>query len=355
MVVTRSATRNEEDELQRAIAASLRDVPQSKRTPGKRKQKEPGKPKQKESIKQKQQGADSKKPKANLRRTAGVKKETEATVEAVAIIREKKKKLLLKLSVNYHRIPYKAIRSFRLIPEKQPKDYWPWPRYPRLKLGHNPWKYFNWQNPTEDQVRQVHAALTNHHAKFEFEQYVDMPVYATNAACTVDVIIQTMFAQSTDNAIAIDVHSRLCNAFPYVVNGQKYVGKIPNWHEVRHLPAEELETALQSGGMKELRAKRILKFLNAVYNANLQRKQQDLQALQYDGNAPGASDFVPGMLSLDYMFHNADDNSDEALIRSLTDIDGVGLKSAMCILAFALKRSLFVVDTHVLRITKLLG
>lgn len=347
MVATRSAIRNEEAELQRAIAASLKIAPKARREPRKRK------PKQ--TIKQKQQDAADKKPKAKFQSTAGVQRGKQLGTKAVVALPEKKKKLVLKLRVSYVRLPYKVMRSFKLSSAKRAKDFWPWPRYPRLKLGHNPWAPYNWQGPTKDQVRRVHKALTEHHANFEFEQYVDMPAYATQAACTVDVIIQTMFAQSTDNAIAIDVHSRLCNAFPYIVAGEKHVGKIPNWHEVRHLPAEELETALQSGGMKELRAKRILKFLNDVYDANLSRIQEGLETSQHDGNLMGAIDFVPGLLSLDYMLKDAEDNSDESLIRRLTDIEGMGLKSAMCILAFALKRPLFVVDTHVLRITKLLG
>lgn len=347
MVTTRHAARVEEDELARAIAASLKIAPRAKRAPRKRKAKN--------STTQKKPNAPEKKGKVKLTKTAGVAKAKKTVVISTPAVPVRKRKLLLKLTVNYSRIEYNVIRRFKIVPVKQAKEYWPWPKYPRLKLGHNSWTQYNWKGPTAEEVRQVHKALTDYHATFKFEQYVNMPAYATKTVCTVDVIIQTMFAQSTDNAIAIDVHSRLCNAFPYVVNGRKCVGKIPNWHEVRHLPAEELEVALQSGGMKEVRAKRILKFLNDVHAANDAREQQGLQSFEHDGNAIGAVDFVPGMLSLDYMMVDAEDTSDEALIGRLTSIDGMGMKSAMCILAFALKRPLFVVDTHVLRLTKLLG
>ncbi|KAK5099814.1 hypothetical protein LTS08_005529 [Lithohypha guttulata] len=335
MPATRRQTQLEEEELEKAIQASLREESTRKSTR-----------KAKPRLTKKRVIATIKAVKSQSR---AVKK---AVLKKVAA---RPPKLKTTLKILYSQLPYNVIRKFKINPLKKANDYWPWPRYPRLKLGHNAWQHLNWRGPTEEQVRHVHELLTDHHAKFEFDRYVDMPAHATKSVCTVDVIIQTMFAQSTDNAIAIDVHSRLCNAFPYTaVDGRKYVGKIPNWHDVRHIPPEELKTALKSGGLKENRAKWISQFLNDVYDKNLDRRKKGISGFEHDGNPPGSIEFVPGMLSMDYLTEQ-EDNSDEALIGRLTDIGGIGLKSASCILAFALKRPIFVVDTHVLRMSRSLG
>jgi len=74
------------------------------------------------------------------------------------------------------------------------------------------------------------------------------------------------------------------------------------------------------------------------------------------GNPPDAKDFVSGMLSMSYLTEDFEDNSDQAVLdRMLNTLPGIGPKSAMCLLAFQLKRPVFVVDVHVLRFSKWLG
>lgn len=265
----------------------------------------------------------------------------------------KRRRLKITLSFDYRRIPYERIRKLNIRALVRPRDYWPY-RQHRLKLGHNPWEHHNWVGPTQAAVRRVHKLLADYHKQFEFERYVDMPAHAAQSAVNVDMVIQTIFAQSTGNESAIDTHSRLCNTFPYLVDGQKYVGKVPNWHEVRHLPREELQTVLEQGGFQTSRATCVQELLNSVYEINCMRREKGVQQFECDANPPEAKDFVPGMLSLEYLT-DQEDNSDKALLGRLLNIRGVGPKSAMCILAFGFKRQLFVVDTHVLRYCKWLG
>lgn len=262
-------------------------------------------------------------------------------------------KIILK-SVRYEKVEYEVLKKWGMRRAKVAKDYWPYPHYPGFKLGHNPWAHLNWPAPNIEHIREVHKLLVDHHKKFDFGSFVSMPAHATEAKVTIDAIFQTLFAQSTDNEIAIDTHSRLCNAFPYTVDGKKYVGKMPNWHDIRLLERDELPAALQQGGFHEMRAGFVKGILDCVYEKNLERKAEGRQQYEHEGNPPDAKDFVPGLLSMDWLTDN-DDNSDEAVLGRLIQLSGIGIKSAMCVMAFSMKRPLFVVDVHVLRYAQWLG
>lgn len=265
-------------------------------------------------------------------------------------------KLIVKLAgVSYKKFEYRTLKAWSLRRAKLPKDYWPYPHHPGFKLGHDPWSHLNWPAPDEEQIRKVHKLLADHHEKFEFNSYVAMPAHATEAKVTIDAVFQTLFAQSTDNEIAIDTHSRLCNAFPYLIGDKKYVGKMPNWHDIRLLERDELPAALQQGGFHEMRARFVKDILDTVYQKNMERKLTSKQTYKYDGNPPDAKDFIPGMLSMDWLTDPELDNSDEAVLGRLIQLSGIGIKSAMCVMAFSMKRPLFVVDVHVLRYAQWLG
>lgn len=269
--------------------------------------------------------------------------------------RERQQKLMVKLTIPYGRLQYKTLRDWGVRPKARGKGYWPYGHHKGFKLGHNPWAHLNWPAPSTDDIRKVHQRLADYHQTFEFGTFVSMPAHGSQAATNVDVVIQTIFAQSTGNENAIDTHSRLCNAFPFEVDGKKYVGKMPDWHKIRELPKETLETALQQGGFQIMRAKFVLGVLNHVYKKNVERQKKGLQQYPHARNEPGAKDFVPGMLDMAYLTDPREDNSDEAVLGRLLELSGIGVKSAMCVMAFSLKRPLFVVDTHILRYCIWLG
>lgn len=223
----------------------------------------------------------------------------------------------------------------------------------KFRLGHNPWQGLGFPKPTAETVREVHRRLSDYHEHLSFGSFVNARG-CSGPVVTVDKVIQVMLAQNAGNENAIDTHSRLCNTYTYVVNGDKYAGKTPNWHEIRHLPIEELQRALEPTGYYQKRAASIMAILEVVHRENTVRKAHGLQTYQYDDNPPDARDFVDGMLSMAYITDDAD-NSTVAVLDRLLALPNIGPKSAMCIAAFQLKRPLFVVDTHILRYTKWLG
>lgn len=261
--------------------------------------------------------------------------------------------LIVTLRVPYYLFSLKLLKQYGLRPNDN--TIWPYKQH-KFKLGHNPWRGLGLPKPTPSVVRDVHRRLANYHERFDFGSFVNVPTSNTTseAVVTVDNVLQVILAQNTGNENAIDTHSRLCNTFTYIVEGKKYAGKTPNWHEIRQLPMEELERALKPTGYHKRRAVSIMAVLDSVYNENARRKASGLQQYDYDGNPPGAKDFVDGMLSMSYITDCTDDST-EALVGRLLTLPGIGPKSASCIVAFQLKRPLFVVDTHVLRYTKWLG
>lgn len=209
----------------------------------------------------------------------------------------------------------------------------------------------------ETEVLRIYNVLADHNKQFGFGSFVDPPAHATQskAVVTIDSIIQVMLSQTTANELAINTHDRLRNRYVYDVDGRKYAGKVPNWHRVRTLPEEDLRDALVPGGQFNKRAKAIKVLLDFVYDANVAQKILDKEQYDHDGNPPDAKDFVDGMLSMEFVTADYEDNSDQAVLDRLLNLPNFGPKSAMCILAFELKRDLFVVDVHVLRFCKWLG
>ncbi len=99
--------------------------------------------------------------------------------------------------------------------------------------------------------------------------------------------------------------------------------RYPTWEEVRDAPVEELIEALRPGGLANTKAPRIQEILRLL------------------GDHP----------DLDWL---ADAPRDEALAY-LTDLPGVGRKTAACVLIFSFDRPEIPVDTHVYRVGTRLG
>jgi endonuclease III len=102
--------------------------------------------------------------------------------------------------------------------------------------------------------------------------------------------------------------------------------RFDSWEAVRDADLEEIAGAIRSGGLARIKAARI--------KALLQRLSDETGKLDLD--------HLPG-LGL------------EAARRFLTDLDGVGPKTAACVLLFACDLPAFPVDTHVHRVARRLG
>ena len=102
--------------------------------------------------------------------------------------------------------------------------------------------------------------------------------------------------------------------------------RLPTWEEVLDAPVEEVYAAIRPAGLGNVKAPRI---------------QQTLRRVQERA----------GRLSLDHLEAMP---LDEARAW-LTDLEGIGPKTAACVLLFALGRPALPVDTHVHRVSRRLG
>lgn len=102
--------------------------------------------------------------------------------------------------------------------------------------------------------------------------------------------------------------------------------RFPTWEDVRTAPVTEIANAIRSGGLAEVKAPRIKRILEAIVH---DRGSLDL----------GHLDGLPVA---------------EAR-RWLMRLDGVGPKTASCVLLFAFGKPALPVDTHVHRVTLRLG
>jgi endonuclease-3 len=102
--------------------------------------------------------------------------------------------------------------------------------------------------------------------------------------------------------------------------------KYPSWEEVIDASLPELYEAIKSAGLGNIKGPRIQNTLHTI----LQRR---------------------GALNLDFL----DDLPLEAGKRWLTSLDGIGPKTAACVLLFALGKPALPVDTHVHRVARRLG
>lgn len=128
-----------------------------------------------------------------------------------------------------------------------------------------------------------------------------------------DELIGTILSQNTSDVNSGRAHARLRALYP-------------TWEELLDASEREIYEAIKPAGLGNLKAPRIKRTLREV----LRRR---------------------GELSLDFL---ADIPLDEAR-RWLTSLDGIGPKTAACVLLFALGRPAFPVDTHVHRIARRLG
>ncbi len=126
-------------------------------------------------------------------------------------------------------------------------------------------------------------------------------------------IVGTILSQNTTSANSRKAYGQLVEVFP-------------TWAAVRDASREELVDVIRPAGLAETKSATILNVLRAL-------------------PAPD------GQPSLD---HIGDMNNDDATAH-LVAFNGVGVKTATCVLVFALGRDVCPVDTHVHRVANRLG
>jgi len=114
--------------------------------------------------------------------------------------------------------------------------------------------------------------------------------------------------------------------------------RYPRWEDAAAAPRAKLRNLLRPAGFYEQRADQLKLLLQAVTEANRERRI-------------GPFGTPPADLTLDFL-HDMSDADAESFLRQLP---GIGPKSARCILSYSLRRNAFAVDTHVRRIFIRLG
>ncbi|MGC8862655.1 MAG: endonuclease III domain-containing protein [Armatimonadota bacterium] len=135
----------------------------------------------------------------------------------------------------------------------------------------------------------------------------------TRHGTILDELIYTILSQNTSAANCERAFRALIERFP-------------TWDHVRLASQEEIADAIRVGGLADQKAPRIKRILKGIHN----RKSN---------------------LDLEWLANLAD----EEALAYLSTFDGVGRKTAACVLMFGLGRPVMPVDTHVHRVATRLG
>ncbi len=102
--------------------------------------------------------------------------------------------------------------------------------------------------------------------------------------------------------------------------------RFPRWEQVERARPAAIAARIRSGGLANIKAARIKKVLGIL------REREGRLSLRRLHSMPSPE-----------------------VIKYLTSLPGVGIKTAACVLLFAMKRPVMPVDTHVHRVTRRLG
>ena len=129
----------------------------------------------------------------------------------------------------------------------------------------------------------------------------------------VDMLIATILSQNTNDKNSYKAFRSLKD-------------KYKTWDEVSGLPRKKIEDMIKVAGLGKQKSSAIKNFLTSL----LKKK---------------------GKISLNYLKNKSDDET----LSELTHFNGVGIKTASCVLLFSMRRNICPVDTHVHRTTNRLG
>jgi len=156
---------------------------------------------------------------------------------------------------------------------------------------------------TKAKIKRINALLEKAYGIPKREKKVDL----------LDVLVQTILSQNTNDQNRDRAYQRLKNQFP-------------RWEDILNGKRRVVVEALRPGGLARQKAKRIMGILQWL------RKRE-------------------GKVSLTFLKRMGG----EEIKKSLGELKGIGPKTVHCLLLFGLGREAFPVDTHILRVGKRLG
>jgi len=136
---------------------------------------------------------------------------------------------------------------------------------------------------------------------------------ARRATDPIDELVQTILSQNTTDQNSQRAFDTLKKAFP-------------TWESVLGAAPESLARAIHCGGLAQIKSQRIVRVLRTI-----QEREGELSLKRVCA--------MPVNEALAY----------------LTGLEGVGIKTACCVLLFACGRPVLPVDTHVYRVSQRLG
>lgn len=181
-------------------------------------------------------------------------------------------------------------------------------------------------HPTPQEAADVHSLLSREHHSYNStrSETTDSNNSATtrgNVPNVIESLIATILSQNTSGKNSSAAKASLDAAF-----GRN------NFTAIASAPREDVVNAIRQGGLANKKAATIQNILNSIKGKHGDYSLQHLTATE-DGK------------------RLTDDN----IMKELISYDGVGPKTASCVLLFCLGRDSFAVDTHVFRLSKLLG
>lgn len=173
--------------------------------------------------------------------------------------------------------------------------------------------------PTAAECKQAHRILASLHGERVRPAQVVAPTDRSgcgDSSSVLDALVRTILSQNTSDR----------NSTRAKMSMDSVYGGSDKWDAIVQGGQAKLQKAIESGGLSVQKSKAILAILHQVKE-------------KY------------GVYSLDHLFAA----SNEDAMREMLAFHGVGPKTASCVLLFCLGRESFAVDTHVHRITGLLG
>ncbi|KAI1397299.1 DNA glycosylase [Hypoxylon fuscum] len=180
--------------------------------------------------------------------------------------------------------------------------------------------------PTPEECQKAYNVLASLHGERQRPEKVAAPV--DRAGCgdspsVLDALVRTILSQNTSNRNSTRAKLDMDEVYGSGDSEER-------WEAIASGGPAKLEKAIARGGLGGVKSRVIIGILEQVKE-------------RY------------GKYSLDHLLQLEAAGDDEAAMRELISFKGVGPKTASCVLLFCVGRDSFAVDTHVHRLTGMLG
>ncbi|CAO1598784.1 hypothetical protein XANCAGTX0491_002544 [Xanthoria calcicola] len=229
-----------------------------------------------------------------------------------------------------------------------------------------------WPHPTPEECQQVNDLLSTIHGTVKAPDKIPEPS-STVAGCgevpsVLDALIRTLLSAATSGRNSSRAFQGLIEEYGRKKTG---IGKgSVDWDAVRRSDVSRVFTAIKSGGLADVKSKKIKLILDMVHEENQARRDALILASR-EADAQKGTAMVPkganceseeakkieiqgadeDVLSLDYLHSMPSQESFNHMLK----YPGIGVKTASCVTMFCLRRPSFAVDTHVFRLCQWLG